>query len=33
MNDTTAPRRTVGRIVIALLFALLTVNALMEAVG
>jgi hypothetical protein len=32
MSDT-PPRRSIGRIVIALLFALLTVNALMEAVG
>jgi hypothetical protein len=33
MNDTTPPRRSVGRIVIAVLFAFLTVNALMEAFG
>jgi hypothetical protein len=31
MTVTTSPRRTIGRIVIALLFALLAVNALMEA--
>ena len=31
MNDTSPPRRSVGRILIAALFALLTVNALMEA--
>jgi peptidoglycan/LPS O-acetylase OafA/YrhL len=31
MTVTTSPRRSIGRIVIALLFALLTVNALMEA--
>ena len=33
MNDTSPPRRTVGRILIAVLFALLAVNALMEAFG
>jgi len=31
MTVTTSPRRSIGRIVIALLFALLTVNAFMEA--
>jgi len=31
MTVTTSPRRSIGRIVIALLFALLAVNALMEA--
>ena len=30
MNDTSPPRRSVGRIIIALLFTLLAVNALME---
>jgi hypothetical protein len=33
VNDTSPPRRTVGRILIAVLFALLAVNALMEAFG
>jgi hypothetical protein len=33
VNDTAPPRRSIGRILIAVLFALLTVNALMEAVG
>jgi len=32
VNDTTPPRRSVGRILIALLFALLALNAFMEAV-
>ena len=32
MNDTSPPKRSIGRILIAVLFALLALNALMEAV-
>ena len=33
MNDASPPRRSIGRILIAVIFALLAVNALMEAFG